>query len=69
LASPLPVIRVPLRETDPDVLLALQPLIDRCYRMGAYWNADHETLPGPDVPADERAWITERVRAAGLGDG
>lgn len=66
LRNPLPVVRVPLRATDHDVLLALQPLIDRCYRMGAYWNADQRNVPGPELIIEERNWVEERVRAAGL---
>ena len=66
LRNPLPVVRVPLRVTDHDVLLALQPLIDRCYRMGAYWNADQRNVPGPELIVEERDWVEERVRAAGL---
>ena len=65
LRNPLPVVRIPLRATDHDVLLSIQPLIDRCYRMGAYWNSDHENVPGPELPPEERDWVTERVRAAG----
>jgi len=66
LRNPLPVVSIPLRATDHDVLLSIQPLIDRCYRMGAYWNADHQNVPGPELTSDERDWVTERVRAAGL---
>ena len=37
LRERLPAFRVPLRETGPDVPLDLQPLADRCYRTGRYW--------------------------------
>ncbi len=59
LREPLPVLSIPLRAQDKDVLLPLQPLIDRCHRMGAYWNADYDHLPGPGLPADEAAWVAE----------
>ena len=36
LAERLPIIRIPLRETDQDVHLDLQALIDLCYRNGRY---------------------------------
>jgi hypothetical protein len=66
LREPLPAIRVPLRRTDQDVPLALQPLIDRCYRSGRYWLADHSHNPEPPVAEDDLPWIEERLRAAGL---
>jgi len=66
LRNPLPVVRIPLRATDHDVLLPIQPLLNRCYRMGAYWNADHQNVPGPELTAEERDWVTDQVRAAGL---
>lgn len=62
----LPTIRVPLRATDPDVPLALQPLVDQCYRSGRYWLADYRRPLDPPLPPDEAAWVEERVRAAGL---
>lgn len=67
LRQPLPAIRVPLRPEEPDAVLALQPLIDRCYRMGSYWNADQKNLPGPPLSEDDAAWVAAQVQAAGLG--
>lgn len=66
LREPLPAIRVPLRPTDPDVPLALQPLIDRCYRTGRYWLANHARNPEPPVAADDLGWVDQQLRAAGL---
>ncbi len=66
LREPLPVLSIPLRESDRDVLLPLQPLVDRCHRMGAYWNADYTTLPSPEWPPEEIEWINGRLRDAGL---
>ncbi|MEO8353841.1 MAG: DUF4058 family protein [Chthoniobacteraceae bacterium] len=66
LRDPLPTIRVPLRFTDPDVPLAIQPLIDRCYRSGRYWLADCTRNPEPPVAGEDLPWIDERLRAAGL---
>ncbi|MBV9128545.1 MAG: DUF4058 family protein [Verrucomicrobia bacterium] len=69
LREPLPAIRVPLRRGDPDVPLALQPLVDRCYRTGRYWLANYQReLQPPAADAEEAAWIAGRVRAAGLVD-
>ncbi len=64
LREPLPNIRIPLRTTDPDAILRLQPLINRCYRMGGYWSADHRNVPEPALPEDDAKWATGVVAAA-----
>lgn len=66
LDQPLPTIRIPLRPDDPDAVLALQPLIDRCYRKGAYWEESHTRLIGPPLGANEAAWVAERLKTAGF---
>ena len=66
LRSTLPNIRIPLRPTDADVVLALQPLVDRCYRTGSYWDESYDRIPGPSLDAEETAWVVEQVRKAGL---
>jgi hypothetical protein len=63
LQAPLSAIRIPLRPDDPDVVLELQPLVDRCYRMGRYWNTDHSSLPGPALAPEEASWVSERLQA------
>ena len=64
LREPLPAIRVPLRVSDPDVPLALQPLIDRCYQAGRYWLNDVTRPLDPPLPDEDAAWAAERLRAA-----
>ena len=66
LRDPLPNVRIPLRQDDADVILQLQPVIERCYRAGSYWNADHTNIPGPPLNADDAAWVAGQVKAAGL---
>lgn len=66
LREPLPVIRVPLRAGDPDAPLALQPLIDQCYRSGRYWLVDHQRELDPRLSPEDTAWVDERLKAAGL---
>ena len=62
LREPLPAIRVPLRVTDPDVPLALQPLIDRCYQAGRYWLGDPKRPLDPPLPPEDAAWAEDRLR-------
>jgi hypothetical protein len=66
LREPLPTIRVPLRANDPDVPLALHPLIDQSYRSGRYWLTDFRRPLDPPLPPEDAAWVEERLRAAGL---
>ena len=67
LREALPTIRIPLRPTDPDVPLALQPMIDRVYRTGRCWHLNHQANPpGPEWSEAESQWLDERLRAAGL---
>ena len=66
LREPLPAFRVPLRLGDPDAPLALQPLVDRCYRTGRYWLGDYTRPLAELVAAEDVTWAAEQVRAAGL---
>jgi Protein of unknown function (DUF4058) len=65
LREPLPRIRVPLRETDADVLLDLQALITQVYRNGRYDDIDYTVPPVPPLDAADAAWADELLRAAG----
>ena len=49
LAEPLPAIRIPLRESDADVTLNLQALIDQCYENGGYDTIDYRQPPVPPL--------------------
>lgn len=69
LGQPLPSIRIPLRETDEDVRLDLQPLIDRCYDMGRYRQTHFTRGLKQPLPEDEPEWVTENLLAAGLRTG
>lgn len=66
LRDRLKPVRIPLRPTDQDVILDLQPLIDRCYQTGRYWQTDYSRpLPQP-LNTEDSAWATERLKEAGL---
>lgn len=68
LQERLPVVAVPLRQSDDDVPLDLQPLIDRCYQTGRYWQISQRLLTGPALTADEQVWADGLLVAAGLKD-
>lgn len=56
LREPIPAFSVPLRSGDPTVTLALQPLIDRCYRLGRYWTLDREQHHPPALSEADLSW-------------
>jgi hypothetical protein len=62
----LPGIRVPLRETDEDVRLDLQELLDQAYVNGRYDDLDYRNRLEPPLAEDEDAWVDELLRAAGV---
>lgn len=66
LRERLPAVRVPLRVTDLDVPLDLQPLIDRVYRTGRYWQISRRDVPAPPLPTDDATWVQERLHEVGL---
>ena len=66
LREPLPTIRIPLRETDRDVPLDLQALVDLCYRNGGYDDdLDYRRPPDPPLEGDDRAWADAQLRSQG----
>jgi len=68
LRQRLPAFAIPLRATDSPVPLDLQPLVDRCYQTGRYWQLSQRPLPPPTLPADEQTWLDEHRITAGLID-
>jgi len=65
----LPTIKIPLRETDDDVPLDLQPLIEQCYEDGRYDSIDYDKEPEtPLEPADAK-WAAQLLRKAALRGG
>jgi len=66
LREPLPTIKLPLRETDSDVLLDLQTLIDQCYANGRYGDdIDYSREPEPPLDPDDARWADELLRSQG----
>jgi hypothetical protein len=66
IRQPLPTIKIPLRETDKDVHLNLQALIEQCYRNGGYEDTDYGQQPDPPLDATDQAWADELLRAKGV---
>jgi len=64
LREKLPVIRVPLRHTDPDVPLDIQALVNRCYATGRYWKLDYAGPLSPPLSAEDDEWTKARLKAA-----
>jgi len=53
----LPSIRIPLRETDVDIRLALQPVLQQAYRKGRYHlTIDYRKRPKPPLSPAEAKW-------------
>src|SRR5262245_33641463 len=61
LRQPLPTIKIPLRPTDVDALLDLQPLIEKCYRNGRYEDMDYTQPPDPPLDDADRSWAEALV--------
>jgi hypothetical protein len=66
LQERLPAIKIPLRETDADVPLDLQPLIERCYRGGGYDTIDYRKDPVPPLTGSDARWAAARLRRKGF---
>jgi hypothetical protein len=63
LRERLPIISVPLRESDGDVPLDLQTLIDQCYRNGRYdQDIDYKSQPDPPLDPADASWVDELLR-------
>lgn len=69
LRDRIPAFAVPLRAEDPDAPLDLQPMINRAYELGYYWQ-DRQEVARLDPPfgAAEAEFAVARLREAGLAD-
>jgi hypothetical protein len=56
LQESLPNIAVPLRPTDADIVLQLQPLLDECYRRGRYSSLDYTRSLTPELDSADQTW-------------
>jgi hypothetical protein len=65
LRERLPVISIPLRPADREVLLPLQAILDQCYRNGGYDDIDYRGEPDPPLSADDASWADALLREQG----
>ena len=63
LEQPVPNFRIPLRQTDADAVLRLQPLLDDCYLRGRYASIDYTQPSRPKLDDKAAAWAMELIRA------
>ena len=54
----VPNFRIPLRHTDADIVLRLQPLLDDCYRRGRYASIDYSQPPRPKLDDKAAEWAS-----------
>jgi hypothetical protein len=67
LRERLKAIRIPLRQTDVDVPLELQALVDQAYHHGRYeLELNYRQPPEPPLDAEDAAWADELLRRRGL---
>lgn len=67
LRQRLPRIWVPLSEGDPDVVLDLQKVFDRCYDEGAYARlVDYRREPAIPLKGNDAEWATALLHERGL---
>jgi hypothetical protein len=62
LRERLPVISIPLRPEDRELPLALQAILDQCYRNGGYDDIDYHNEPDPPMSADDASWANVLLR-------
>lgn len=63
LRDPLPVIRIPLRKDENDVLVDLQPLVDQVFAAGRYHTLNYSRLPDLPMSAEDQQWLREKIGA------
>ena len=63
--QPLPNIRIPLRPSDAQIVLQLQPVLDECFERGRYRLNYQESL-SPSLPDEDAAWLKQLLQEQGL---
>ena len=61
---PLPIIPIPLSKPDPDIRLAIQPMVEAIYERSRYEQSiDYTTPLEPPLTPEQAAWLGTRLRA------
>jgi hypothetical protein len=66
LRERLPVIPIPLRQSDADVPLDLQQILDQCYVNGRYESLDYGIDPVPPLDTADAEWASQILKEKGL---
>jgi len=66
LRQALPNLPIPLRPTDQDVVLRLQPLLDDAYRDGGHHRLDYRPDPVPRLGEADARWADAILKEKGL---
>jgi hypothetical protein len=66
LREQLPAVRVPLRPSDSDAVLQLQPLIDQAFERGRYWLMDYQRDLQPPLAKSDAEWADDLLKKSGL---
>lgn len=65
-SEPLPLVNIPLRESDADAVIDVQAVLDEVYRKGNYSRVlDYRYEPVPPLESDGARWANERLRQEG----
>lgn len=63
IRQPLPETSIPLRPGDKELKLALQPLLERAYESGRYWQTiDYGRPPRPPLDGEDARWAEELLK-------
>lgn len=66
LRERLPVISIPLRCSDADVVMEMQPLINQCHERGRYHLLNYQLDLDPPLVPEDAAWADKLLREHGL---
>lgn len=61
----LPTVRIPLRTSDPDIMLDVQALVDKAYVHGRYARTDYSKPCDPPLDDADAEWADQLLKSAG----
>ena len=68
LRLPLPKVRIPLAQTDADVMLDLQAVLEQTYELGGYEDRiDYQKPCQPSLSQKDQTWANQRFKAKPSG--